>query len=163
MINNYKNLILLFLALVLSSCATQPERMYITPSGNIEVTIDAPYEVVKGRFIQKMALDGLNVKSDSDYQTVFIKPCGISLACSTYKIMLGNQYSTDPDLVVTYQWLRTDKGVRIMVTSYEITTTMPFGQVQRASLLGNNKQFNDAMSSLLSFKELLESEQQAVN
>ena len=156
MIKKFTYLILLSIALVLTSCASQPERMYTTTSGNIEVTINAPYEVVKGQFIQKQALAGWNVKSDSDYQTQFIKPCGISFACSTFKILLGNQYSTDPDLVATYQWLQTDGSVKIMVTNYEVMTTMAFGQVQRSSLLGNNQQFNDAMASLLAFKEKIE-------
>ena len=151
-----------FLSLiVLISCASQPERLYTTISGKPEVTINAPIEDVKGAVIQRMAINSWTVKSDSDYVTTFTKPCtsgGSLMACATSQALLGNAYSTTPDFEATILWLKTPDGINVMLSSYNLSTQMPFGQVNRASLLGNNSGFNQTMSLFLSIKRSLELE-----
>ena len=144
-----KILSLLLSIIVLVSCASQPERLYTTVSGKPEVTINAPIEDVKGAVIQRMAINSWTVKSDSDYQTSFTKPCtsgGSLMACATSQALLGNAYSTTPDFDATILWLKTPDGIKVMLSSYNLSTQMAFGQVNRASLLGNNNLYNHQSS-----------------
>ena len=43
-----------------------------------------------------------------------------------------------------------------MVSSYNLSTQMAFGQVNRSSLMTNNNSFNQIVDSLRTFKEGLE-------
>ena len=149
------NIISIFIfSLFLYSCTSVPKEY--TPSGMAEVTIYAPYDDVKGHLIQSAQLKGWSIVSDNNFQTRFTKPCGQAFQCAMVKAFIGNTYSTTPNLEFTYQYMRVNNGVKVIVSSYEATTQMAFGQINRANLLNNNETFNATLSNLKQHKSKIE-------
>lgn len=142
-------------SLLLTSCATPVDR-YVTASGLPEVIIHAPTTKVKPRIISGYQQGGWTVSGDSAYATKFIRPCGATLGCALGQALIGNQYSTAPNLEITLSWIQLEDRTKVIMSDLSMTTQMAFGQIQRQSLLGNNQTFNREVDSLNSWKLALE-------
>ena len=147
--------IFLVLILVISGCAAQPEK-YITSSGKPEVTFNAPLDKVKEVLIPAYLANGWSIVNDTQYATSFTKPCGDGFACAMGQVLLGNSYSTPPNFELSVSWIKVDGGTKVMVSSYNLSTQMAFGQVKRSSLMTSNSNFNGIIDDLRTFKQEIE-------
>ena len=142
--------------IIVSSCATV-EREYYTASGKPEVTIESNIETVKPHIIQSAQIQGWSILSDNNYQTHLVRPCGDGAQCIFGQALIGNSYSTPPDYHLIYQWIKLgDSSTKVMVTDVYLSTQMAYGQVNKASLLSGNQNFNDVMNNLMRFKSEIE-------
>ena len=139
-----------------SSCVSQPERVY-TSSGKPEVTINAPLEMIKDAILGAFAGDGWVIENDTKYSTTMTKPCGDAFACIMGQALIGNSYSTAPKMEIAFSWLKTTNGNKVIVSRYDMSTQMAFGQVNRSSLLTNNSGFNELVGLLERAKVNVES------
>jgi len=130
-----------------SSCVSQPERVY-TSSGKPEITTNAPLEMMKEIIVGVFVGDGWVVENDSKYSTIMSKPCGDGFGCVMGQALIGNSYSTPPKMEIAFSWSKTTNGNKVMISRYDMSTQMAFGQVNRSSLLTNNTTFNDLVSLL---------------
>lgn len=142
---------------LLTACATPVER-YVTSSGLPEVFIDAPLATVKPQMIAGYQEAGWVLVSDSEFSTSFSQPCGPSLGCAVGQALIGNQYSTAPNLEITLSWIRRGDESKVIMSDFSLSTQMAFGQTNRQSLLANNQTFNREVDTLRSWKTSLETE-----
>lgn len=142
---------------LLTACATPVER-YVTSSGMPEVLIDASLDTVKPQMISGYQEGGWVVVSDTEFSTSFSRPCGPSLGCAVGQALIGNQYSTAPNLEITLSWIRRGDQSKVIMSDFSLSTQMAFGQINRQSLLTNNETFNREVDTLRSWKLSLETE-----
>lgn len=154
----FKNIFVLFCFVILFGCASQPVK-YDTPSGKPEITINASIDDIKSLLISRLQQNNWILVSDTKYMTSFSSSCldqYDAFRCSVGQALIGNSYSTTPQLEMTLSWTEYDNSVRVMVTSYSMSTQMAFGQVNRSNMLSGSKMHNDLTDWLRSAKDYLE-------
>ena len=148
-----KYLSILLLISSFLSCASQVVR-YETASGQPEISIPtelASKKEVKDLIVRSYQEAGWNLIQDNDYSSKFIRPCGGSFSCVMGQVLLGNSYSTPPNFEIALSWIGMEEKTKVLISDYSLSTQMAFGQINRSSLLGNNKTFNDAINNLRTF------------
>jgi hypothetical protein len=100
--------------------------------------------------------DAWVITNDSKYSTTMTKPCGDGFGCIMGQALIGNSYSTPPQMEVSISWIETYNGNKVMVSRYDLSTQMAFGQVNRQTLLGNNTNFNQLVDLLNRVKRKIE-------
>ena len=149
------SLYILTSTLILASCVSQPDRIY-TSSGKPEIMTSAPLEIIKDAVIGVFAADAWVITNDSNYSTTMTKPCGDGFGCIMGQALIGNSYSTPPQMEISISWIETYNGNKVMVSRYDLSTQMAFGQVNRQTLLGNNTNFNQLVDLLNKVKRKIE-------
>jgi len=152
-----KNLYLYILTLtfILVSCVSQPDRAY-TSSGKPEVLTSVPIEIIKDEVIRIFVEDAWVITNDSKYSTTMTKPCGDGFGCIMGQALIGNSYSTPPQMEISFSWIKTNNGSKVLVSRYDMSTQMAFGQINRQTLLGNNTNFNQLVDLLNRVKRNIE-------
>ena len=138
-----------------TGCVSQPEKVY-TSSGKPEVITDAPLELMKDAILGSFAGNGWVIENDTKYSTTMSKPCGDGFGCIMGQALIGNSYSTPPKMEIAFSFTKTMDGNKVMVSRYDMSTQMAFGQVNRSSLLTNNSNHNELVSLLERAKESVE-------
>ena len=70
--------------------------------------------------------------------------------------LIGNSYSTPPQMEISFSWIKTNNGSKVLVSRYDMSTQMAFGQINRQTLLGNNTNFNQLVDLLNRVKRNIE-------
>ena len=116
----------------------------------------APLKIIKDAVIGVFASDAWVITNDSNYSTTMTKPCGDGFGCIMGQALIGNSYSTPPQMEISISWIETYNGNKVMVSRYDLSTQMAFGQVNRQTLLGNNTNFNQLVDLLNRVKRKIE-------
>lgn len=149
-------LIVTFFAVLLCSCANNQIKRVETLSGQPEVSIPKQYATkreVKELFVRNYQENGWAIAQDSEFSTKFIRPCGDGFSCMMGQALIGNSYSTAPNLEITLSWIEMDDKTKVIMNDYSMTTQMAFGQIKRQTMLGNNNSFNQQVKFLNSYKK----------
>jgi len=149
-------LIATFFVVLLCSCSNNQIKRVETPSGQPEVSIPKQYATkkeVKELFVRNYQESGWALAQDNEYSSKFIRPCGDNFSCMMGKALIGNSYSTAPNLEITLSWIEMGDKTKVIMNDYSMTTQMAFGQIKRQTMLGNNNSFNQQVESLNSYKK----------
>jgi hypothetical protein len=131
-------------ALVLSACASTP-KVASTPSGRPEAYFAEQPANVVGR-LSSACLDGGLIVYESGPSHVICGKTMTGFKGALTQALLGNSYSTTPELRARFQAVSVPTGTRVQVMQW-VETQMAFGQMQRQELNGGQA-FNDAMNLL---------------
>jgi len=99
------------------------------------VFVNTSLESAKSQIISKCATRGANVLDTSGNQVV----CGNEMKGGQaigYQILLGNSYSTTPQVKVRFVFATEGKDVRVIAFPW-VETIMPLGQPRTMDLNGN--------------------------
>lgn len=147
--------IICILVMLLSSCANNHVKKIETASGQPEVSISKLYatkQEVKVLFVRSYQENGWAIAQDNEFSTRFSRPCGNGFSCMMGQALIGNSYSTSPNLEITLSWIEMSDKVKVIMTDFSMTTQMAYGQIRRQSMLGNNNTFNQEVQNLNSYK-----------
>jgi hypothetical protein len=142
-----KHIAVTFCSVLLLGCASQPDRLYTSPSGRPEAIFDGQMpSAVLGK-LAGLCMDrrGVVISQDSN-QVVCQKelPPGDALLA---QLAIGNAYSTTPVLKIRFSAAQTNGGTRIQVYEW-IETQMAFGQMQTMEV-SSNREFNSVEQLLM--------------
>ena len=138
--------IILCSALFLFGCASQPERIAQTTSGNPEVVINGvDVEAVRSKLMELMMSGGLRVDSETPSRIVVSKEME-GFREGMMRMLLGNSYSTPVRVELTFTLVKINEGVKVFA-QMSAYTQMPLGQINRMDLKGNTD-FNDVQKFL---------------
>ena len=102
----------ILMGLLLTGCATT--QRLATPSGRPEVTINTVDRgKIKSVIINKYMNTGWSIVSESDYSIIFSKPME-GLGSVAYQALLGNSYSSTPQLNVRINMATTGTSTRVI-------------------------------------------------
>ena len=117
-----------------AACGANQVEKIATPSGNPEATFKNTTKAeVSDKIINACASRGRMIEKASESSVVcrdtVLNVAG-AMAHTMYKLSLGNSYSSDPDVVYTYNITKVRGNVKVYVSRY-VELVMPFGQPRR--------------------------------
>jgi hypothetical protein len=126
-----------------------------TPSGRPEVDIaTTDLDAVKSQIVAHMQAMNYMLQDESKFRLQFTKELEGDQAMWA-RLAIGNSYSTTPLAEVTFNLAAIRDATHVVVFT-AISTQMPFGQVNRSDMKGNNAWFNDFCFLLKSVKYAVE-------
>jgi hypothetical protein len=134
------------LTLLLAGCATQPALVKQTKSGYAEgVFTGASVDDVRNRIMAGCSDGGFLVEDSSGNQVVCAKTLQGGQEVFA-RMLVGNAYSTTPQVKVRFTAFAVGSDVRVTGQSY-VESQMPGGQVNRQELTSNRDR-NDVQQFL---------------
>jgi hypothetical protein len=134
-------LLLGVIAMLLSSCATEPAKL-TTASGRPEVAIQADPEKVKSALLNKAASNGYTIVRDTAHQIAFDVPSNDIVI----NVLFASRMSSQAHIRVTFTILPRDSGTHVLASVAVITNPgTAFEQVTPIE----DKQSVEALQSLL--------------
>lgn len=128
-------------AIILSGCATQPDKIKLTQSGYPEAMFEkSSVKAVKEKIIQGCDNRGAVILESSDNSVVCEKTMTGGDAVLA-QVLIGNSYSTTPQQKVRFTVYPVGKSVKVSARQW-VETQMAFGQIRQQEL-NSNAQFND--------------------
>lgn len=119
-------LVILF---VLIGCASQPQKIAITPSGRPEVTIStADRSAVRHNIISNNVLIGWTLQQESDSTIVFHRPFD-DTTLLLGSALLGNRVMRQ-GMSIRYTIVQAQGGVRVFVTPFNDASAVEFNVLQ---------------------------------
>jgi len=80
-----------------------------------------------------------SIKEDTPNMFTLTRPCGTAFFCSMTQVLIGNSRSTLLQIDLSTNFIKTQNGVKIIVSKLEAWTQMPFGQINRQDMMGANE------------------------
>ena len=138
---------------LIASCGVNQVEKIATPSGNPEATFkNVSKAEVSDKIISSCASRGRMIEKATESSVVcrdtVLNVAG-AMAHTMYKLSLGNSYSSDPDVVYTYNITKVKSDVKVYVSRY-VELVMPFGQPRRQNGFNAAQDHNRIVSILKS-------------
>lgn len=148
--------LIIFISILLASCATPPAKITNTASGNPEVVIhNTTQEAVHDRLLDRLLTAGMRLDSDSPSRIVAsIEMTGQREAWM--RMMLGNSYSTPVRIDMAFSIIKQNNDIKIF-NQASAWTQMPGGQINRTPL-NSNEDFNSMQTSLYRLRDSFSTE-----
>ena len=152
-----KNIFIVLIAGLLIGCATPVDRLYSTPSGKVEILINADKKKVTDFFINDYLSDDFILISQTPNSLIF-ESNELSTGEEIYVSMtLGNSYSTNSKQShLNLISVNNGKATRVFFKRIYIAQ-MPFGQINKSAKKLTNDEFNSFMKYLTNAKFQIES------
>jgi len=148
---------IIFLGLLMG-CATPVERLYNTPSGNAEITINADKQIVIDHFLSNyLSRNNWNLVSQTSNSLIF-ETDALSTSEDIYISMaLGNSYSSNSrQSHINFISVANGTSTKVFFKRVYIAQ-MPLGQINKKTIELSNAQFNAVMENLTKMKFEIES------
>jgi hypothetical protein len=157
-----KNIIFIFLLVLLFGCAGQPKKIAETKSGRPEIIIKTDnVDIVKPLLVSKMGDEeeewSYSLIKKSKYKLTFARPVIAGEEAYKAQEMVGSYYGTVPERFVEFTLTRVDGAIKT-VAYPSLLSENGFGQTKQVGLENNIDVFNALQELLNSVKLEIESE-----
>ena len=147
--------ITVILIALLCGCATAPERIAQTKSGQPEVSIRTnDNEEVKSLIISRMMEKNYLLEDDSKYSLTFRKEVEGTGNQILAQLVVGTRYGTTPEVESRFNIMNIKDRVRVVGFVF-ISSQSGFGQTNKIKS-DDNKTFNQVQTFLNSIKSTIE-------
>ncbi|MBT3923094.1 MAG: hypothetical protein HOF21_11025 [Nitrospina sp.] len=153
-----KNIIIIMIGVVIFGCASQPNRITKTESGQPEITIETNnMDVIRSLLISNMGEEewDYSLINNSEYSLTFARQVKEGEEADKAQEMVGTLYGTIPERIVVINMMRMQGAVK-MIAYPSLMSENGFGKTKQVNLDNNIEVFNALQELLISTKTEIE-------